>query len=263
MAKQLSEFNNEVIIEALRNPDSPACKEVWKLLWESSFALIKSKNIEGSIASDLTQNVFISVWQNLNHKTIIENPLTYLYCACNNQVNKYRRDNAKKIVSTNFQEFPVVSSNIQDNGVDFASGGYHSNEATWESEFDFSETIVWNIKEALWNKLDAAREAFAQSGNSNRAKRLADKCRELFIARYDNRVPYETAYLELGYPSYGAIKEKLSKCLKKLKRFAEKQLEKDPWLMQYFYVKTSENKAYFMNFEKQKGKKNEKDNNPD
>jgi len=87
---------SEVLITSLKNDDPFAMEQIFSVHWETIFDAAFRKVGDEDVAQDITQEIFISLWE--NRKTLdVEGSLSgYLYGAVKYKVINYYRFNATK-----------------------------------------------------------------------------------------------------------------------------------------------------------------------
>ena len=87
---------NSCLIQALKNDDDRSMDELFERYWEFVFDVVFKKLGDEEVAQDITQEIFISLWE--NRKTIdLTGPLTgYLYGAVKYRVINYFRSETRR-----------------------------------------------------------------------------------------------------------------------------------------------------------------------
>ncbi|KLT65664.1 RNA polymerase sigma-70 factor [Pedobacter sp. BMA] len=85
---------NETLISSLRNHDHKAMDQLFNLYWEFVFDAAFKKTGDEEVAQDITQEIFISLWENRSSLDIAGSLQGYLYGAVKYRVINYFRSQA-------------------------------------------------------------------------------------------------------------------------------------------------------------------------
>jgi RNA polymerase sigma-70 factor (family 1) len=87
---------SEELVTGLRSDNPIAMEQIFNLHWESVFDAAFQKVGDESVAQDITQEIFISLWENRKNLILTKSLSGYLYGAVKYKVINYYRSNTIK-----------------------------------------------------------------------------------------------------------------------------------------------------------------------
>lgn len=87
---------SDILIASLKNDDPFAMEQIFHVHWEKVFDLAFKKLGDETLAQDMTQEIFISLWEKRKKLDLTGNLSGYLYGAVKNRVIDYYRSSSIK-----------------------------------------------------------------------------------------------------------------------------------------------------------------------
>jgi RNA polymerase sigma-70 factor (family 1) len=104
------ELSDEVLLQHLKAASEPAFKTLYRRYWRKCFTMAFRKTGVKSVAEDITQTIFVSLWEKRNELFILHLE-AYLFTGVKYQVFKYIES---QLVRTKYEsqlDAPVLSEN--------------------------------------------------------------------------------------------------------------------------------------------------------
>lgn len=163
------ELSDEVLLQHLKASSEPAFKTLYRRYWRKCFAIAFRKTGLKNVAEEITQTLFVSLWEKRND-LFINHLEAYLYTAVKYQVFKYIES---QLVRTKYEtqlETPVLG----ENGVE-------------------KEIFLLDLTNALENAVLQLPEKTQQIYRLSRIQHLSHKEIALQVALSEKSVEYHIA----------------------------------------------------------------------
>ncbi|MFW0718279.1 RNA polymerase sigma factor [Pedobacter sp. N23S346] len=107
---------SEILIASLKNDDPFAMEQIFNAHWEKVFDSAFKKLGDEAIAQDITQEIFISLWEKRKKLEVTGDLSGYLYGAVKHRIVDYYRSNAVKDIHRS--EFAILMNQKRMNTAD-------------------------------------------------------------------------------------------------------------------------------------------------